>query len=121
MEHHTPATDILHSDSSGPPRKHHWNYRSLIGMLTYLSTSTHPDIAFAVHQCAKFSIAPRRIYELAVQRIVRYLKGTSDRGFILHPSSTLNLDCLLMRILLVHGLLLLLMILLLSSSVLVML
>lgn len=52
MEHHTPATDILHSDSSGPPRKHHWNYRSLIGMLTYLSTSTHPDKAFAVHQCA---------------------------------------------------------------------
>jgi hypothetical protein len=62
-------------------------------MLTYLSTSTRPDIAFAVHQCAKFSASPKRVHELAVRRIVRYLKGTCDRGYILRPSSTLNLDC----------------------------
>jgi hypothetical protein len=63
-------------------------------MLTYLASSTRPDIAFAVHQCARFSVAPRRLHELAVRRIVRYLKGTRDKGYILTPStSPPNLDC----------------------------
>ncbi len=57
-EHTTPATMILTSDSDGPPREHSWNYRSLIGMLNYLASSTRPDIAFAVHQCARFTTAP---------------------------------------------------------------
>jgi hypothetical protein len=93
-EHQTPAATILHSDPSGPPREHSWNYRAVIGILTYLSTSTRPDIAFAVHQCARFSIAPKRIHEVAVRRIVRYLKGTKTKGYILRPSPThCSLDC----------------------------
>jgi hypothetical protein len=51
-EHHTPATMILTADPDGLPRKHSWNYCSLIGMLNYLASSTRPDIAFTVHQCA---------------------------------------------------------------------
>ncbi len=92
-EHLTPSTTILTSDLSGPPREHTWNYRSLIGMLNYLATSTRPDITFAVHQCARFTTNPRHIHELAIQRIVRYLKGTSTKGIILKPSSLHNLDC----------------------------
>jgi hypothetical protein len=57
-QHKTPSTTILHSDPADSPREHTWNYRSIIGMLTYLSTSTHPDIVFAVHQCARFSTSP---------------------------------------------------------------
>ncbi len=84
----------MHADTTGPEREHTWNYRALIGMLTYLSTSTRPDIAFAVHQCARFSTNPKRIYEVAVRQIVRYLKGTQTKGYILRPSSTnRNLDC----------------------------
>ncbi len=56
-EHKTPAAAILHADPIGQPRLQDWNYRTAIGMLTYLSTSTRPDIAFAVHQCARFSVA----------------------------------------------------------------
>jgi hypothetical protein len=85
---------ILSTDTDGPSREHSWNYRSIIGMLTYLASSTCPDIAFAVHQRARFSVAPRCIHELAVCRIVRYLKGTRDKGYILNPSTShLNLDC----------------------------
>jgi hypothetical protein len=92
--HKNPATEILHADTAGPEREHGWNYRTIIGMLTYLSTSTCPDIAFSVHQCARFSVAPKRLHEIAVRRIVRYLKGTKDQGYILQPSSTHhNLDC----------------------------
>jgi hypothetical protein len=62
-------------------------------MLTYLSMTSRPDIAFAVHQCARFSTCPMRIHELAVRRICRYLQGTKDKGYILKPSSHRNLDC----------------------------
>jgi hypothetical protein len=86
-------SDILQADQDGPPREHNWNYRAIIGMLTYLSTSTRPDIAFAVHQCARFSVAPRRSHEIAIRRIVRYLKGTHAKGYILRPTSTPTLDC----------------------------
>jgi hypothetical protein len=63
-------------------------------MLTYLSVSSRPDIAFAVHQCVLYSTNLMRIHELAVRRIVRYLQGTKDKRYILRPSSaTCNLDC----------------------------
>ena len=36
-KHHNPAVrPPLHKDENGPPRKHDWHYRSLIGMLNYL-------------------------------------------------------------------------------------
>jgi hypothetical protein len=92
-EHKTPAAAILHADPTGQPRLQDWNYRTAIGMLTYLSTSTRPDIAFAVHQCARFSVAPKCIHEIAVRRIIHYLKGTKTKGYILHPSTARTLDC----------------------------
>jgi hypothetical protein len=94
-QHKTPAiTKILHRDSSGAQREHAWKYRTLIGMLTYLSMSSRPDIAFAVHQCARFSTCPMRIHEIAVRRICRYLQGTKTKGYILQPTaSDRNLNC----------------------------
>ena len=86
-QHKTPAiTTILQKDSDGAQREHTWKYRTLIGMLTYLSMSSRPDIAFAVHQCARFSTCPMRTHELAVRRICRYLQGTKTKGYILEPS-----------------------------------
>ena len=52
--------ELLHKDSDGPERKHNFNYRQAIGMLTYLQGTTRPDIAMAVHQCARFSSNPKR-------------------------------------------------------------
>ena len=45
---------ILTKDETGPSRKEKWHYRSLIGMLNFLVNSTHPKLAYAVHQCARF-------------------------------------------------------------------
>jgi len=93
--HNTPAvTKLLSKDCSGPQREHSWNYRMIVGMLTYLSMSSRPDIAFAVHQCARFSSCPMRIHEIAIRRICRYLQATSTKGIILHPTlQHRNLDC----------------------------
>jgi len=92
-QHNTPANMILTADLTGPPREHSWNYRSIIGMLNYLASSTRPDIAFTMHQCARFTTSPRHVHELAIWPIVRYLKATSTCGYILKPSQSFNLDC----------------------------
>lgn len=62
-------------------------------MLACLSTSTHPDIAFAVHQCVHFSCDPKFSHELRVWCAICYLKGIQDKGYILCPSPSRNLDC----------------------------
>lgn len=88
-----PAAAIpIGKDESGPPRRESWSYPSVVGMLLYLASNSRPDIAFAVHQCARFSHCPRSIHEQAVKRIARYLKGTRSRGLIMKPNQNLNLE-----------------------------
>ena len=91
----TPAIhkEILHKDESGPDRKQRWSYRSAIGMLNYLTATTRPDCLFASHQCARFSANPKLSHERAVKRIIRYLKGTSDKGLIIKPDITKGIEC----------------------------
>lgn len=63
-------------------------YRSTIGSLQYLSF-TRPEIAFSVNRLAQFMHSPSELNWQEVKRILRYLKGTSDYGLILRPT-TLN-------------------------------
>jgi len=70
FSHHTHSTMVLTADTSGLPCEHQWSYRSIIGMLNYLASSTWPDIVFAIHQCAHFTTAPRHVHELAIRQIV---------------------------------------------------
>jgi hypothetical protein len=83
----------LGSDLDGDPFVETWSYRTVIGMLMFLSANTRPDIAFAVHQAARFSHLPRNSHSLAVKRILRYLKQTNDQGFFLQPDATHRVDC----------------------------
>ncbi len=64
-------------------------------MLKWLSTKpiSTPDIAFATHQCTRYTFAPKQSHEDALKRIGRYLKGTLDKGLILNPSDELKIDC----------------------------
>ena len=86
------STTPLSKDEDGDPRKENWNYASIIGMLLYLSSNSRPDIAFAVNQAARFTHCARLSHEVAVKRIVRYLKNTRDKGLIMKPSSKLELE-----------------------------
>jgi hypothetical protein len=90
----TPAeTSPLPKDVNGDPPSATFNYAAVVGMLLYLSGHSRPDIAFAVHQCARYTFNPTRRHELALIRIGRYLKGTMDRGLILSPTDSPNIDC----------------------------
>ena len=50
----------LGTDTNGPHIKEQWNYASVIGMLMYLSSNSHPGIQFSVPQCAQFSHVHRK-------------------------------------------------------------
>jgi Reverse transcriptase (RNA-dependent DNA polymerase) len=85
--------DTLCSDKDGPPFKESWIYRSVVGMLLYLSNNSHPDIAFAVNQCACFSHSPKQSHAAAVKTIGRYLLRTRIEGLIMDPTGDLAIDC----------------------------
>ena len=55
-------------------------YQSAVGSLLYLSSSTRPDITYAVSNVAKYSANPTKQHWIAVKRIFRYLKGTLNHG-----------------------------------------
>ena len=52
--------DPLHKDLEGNPCCEEWEYRPIVGMMLYLAGITRPDIAYTVHQCARFSHNPRK-------------------------------------------------------------
>ena len=90
----TPAeAGPLPKDADGDPPAGTFNYGSVIDMLLYLCGHSRPDIAFAVHQCARYTFSPTRRHEKALVRIGRYLKGTIDKGLIMTPSSVPCIDC----------------------------
>ena len=89
---HTPThQEALGKDINGPTMTDTWSYRSVVGMLLYLSTNTRPDIAFAVSQVARFSNNPKQSHATAVKTIIRYLVGTRDKGTLVTPTGKLDI------------------------------
>ena len=90
----TPSSlEPLGPDLDGLPFKESWEYASIIGMLMYLANNTRPDIAHAVHACARYSHNPKQTHATAIKHILRYLKGTADKGMVIKPNSIDALDC----------------------------
>ena len=48
--------------------------------------STRLDIAYDVHQCARFSHAPKHSHKIGIKHIIRHLKGTRNKYMIMKPS-----------------------------------
>ena len=84
----TPAASsrILQRDEGATDFDNSFDYRSVIGKLNYLEKGTRPDIAYAVHQVARFSANPKQSHAAAVIHLVKYLKDTKDKGIILDPN-----------------------------------
>ena len=90
----TPASPAvkLNRDTHGESMKDEWSYRAIIGKMNFIEKSTRPDIAYAVHQCARFSSDPKESHATAVKRIGKYLLATKDEGMILNPKNH-SFDC----------------------------
>ena len=87
------TSTLLHKDTDGPDMQPEFHYRSVIGKLNFLEKSTRPDISVSVHQCARFSEAPKKSHAEAVKWIGRYLLATRDKGMVIHPNKSRQFDC----------------------------
>ena len=93
--HDTPASseNILDKDPEGSAHGYSWNYRSVVGSLSYLQAMIRPDLTMAVQQCARFCNDPKESHAAAVKRICRYLYKTRDKGLCFKPDPTKGLEC----------------------------
>ena len=82
-----PSSKILGRDLDGPDFAYNFNYRSIVGKLNFLEKGTRPDIAYAVHQCARFSSNPKKSHGDALINIAKYLKGTKDKGIYIKKNA----------------------------------
>ena len=62
-----------------------WHYRSIIGKRNFLEKSTRPDIAYVIHQYARFSSDPKSEYVEAIEFLVNFLEGTKEKGIVMKP------------------------------------
>jgi hypothetical protein len=53
-------------------------YSQIIGSLMYLASATRPNIAYAVSKLSRFVSNPEDAHWEALERVMRYLKGTMD-------------------------------------------
>uniref|UniRef100_A0A1X7SRH6 Reverse transcriptase Ty1/copia-type domain-containing protein n=1 Tax=Amphimedon queenslandica TaxID=400682 RepID=A0A1X7SRH6_AMPQE len=67
-------------------------YQSAVGRLLYLSTTTRPDIAFAVSSVAKYTSDPTVQHWKAVKHIIQYLTGTVGYGLMFHKKETAEVE-----------------------------
>ena len=66
-------------------------YISAIGALMYLANCTRPDIAFSVNLLSRFSSAPTYRHWNEVKHLLRYLRGTIDKGLFYSNKCDLQL------------------------------
>jgi hypothetical protein len=81
----TPATEAIGVNKQSPSLDGKYNYRYVIGMMMYLTSSTQPDCAFAINQCARFSHDPQEAHVSAIKCLACYLKKTRLDGLHIQP------------------------------------
>jgi len=86
------SSKLLSRHPDSRPFDGSFSYRSVIGKLHYLVAGSRSEVAYAVHQCARFSHDPKMEHARAVRQIGRYLKGTRTEGTILKPDPTRSLE-----------------------------
>ena len=82
------STKILQRDLHLPAYVGRYHYRSVVGKLNYLEKSNRPDIAYAVHQLARFCEDPRKSHHEALIHLCRYLLGSRNEGLVYQVDST---------------------------------
>ena len=84
---------LLRKDLSGKLRKKTWNYRTAVGMMTYLQGNSRPEMTMAVHQTARFCNNPWLLHEKAIKCLGLYLSHTRKEGIAYNPDTSKGLEC----------------------------
>ena len=84
--------NVLGDGNGRAAHDRHFNYRSVVGKLLYIEKSTRPDLAYSVHQCARYSAEPRVNHARALKRIARYVKATMRQGLRMKPDPKRDME-----------------------------
>ena len=80
------------STSSPETAEDNFPYESVIGSLVYIATNTRPEIAVATGMLAQHVETPSMKHQIAVIKIIKYLKGVADMGLNLKSNDENQLD-----------------------------
>lgn len=75
----------LPSECLDDTQKRH--YQSILGSLGFLMNCSRPDLAFAVNKLSQFASAPAERHLIALKRVLRYLRGTTDSRLLIADES----------------------------------
>ena len=76
---------------TGDPLSDPSRYRQLVGRLLYL-TLTRPDLSYSVQHLSQFLLRPCTPHYQAALHILRYLKGTANKGLFYPTATSLQLQ-----------------------------
>jgi hypothetical protein len=87
---HTPMVKPL---TRGQPRPgpYDFKYAQMVGSMMYAGIITRPDIMFAIQSLARHMQATTKEHHTAAKHLLRYLKGTKDKGIKLGGTDSLEL------------------------------
>ena len=87
--------EILKRDSDRSEHNDSFHYQSVIDKLSHINKYTRLNINYIVHQCARFSSAPKLLHNKALKWLGRYFKKTQDFGFVITPDFSRGLELII--------------------------
>jgi hypothetical protein len=75
-----PGTTLSKNDGKPLAGKEVTWYKQLVGSLMYAMTATRPDLAYTMSRLSKFFDSPTETHAAAAKKVLRYLRGTADKG-----------------------------------------
>lgn len=82
------GNEALTPSSADDPRTKQLEYQKTIGSLMYAMVCTRPDLAYAVGKLSQFTHDPAVRHRTALDRVLKYLKGTADLALTYDHSSS---------------------------------
>ncbi|MBW0544673.1 hypothetical protein O181_084388 [Austropuccinia psidii MF-1] len=64
------------------------NYLARIGMILYLDQATRPDLMYLVSYLAHFSINPTKVYWMALEALINYLRGMQNNSLTINTNES---------------------------------
>ena len=81
------ALNLIVSNPGQATKTEITQYQSKVGSVTYLATQTCTDITFLCSVLSRFLCNPLQVYIKAVDRVIRYLKGTRYLAIVYRGSA----------------------------------
>lgn len=76
------STQLLPNNEGTATEAERENYQGMTGSLMFSMVETRPNIAFATSVASRYAKNPSHLHIEAVKTILKYLKGSKDRGIV---------------------------------------